>query len=58
MDFKHNFIKCNKHAGKHAGKHTGKHAGKHAGKQAGKLALGRHSVGAMPWRGLFMNRFI
>ena len=33
-------------------------AGKKVGKQASKQALGRHSVGAMPWRGLFFEIFI
>ncbi len=30
-----------------------KQGSKQARRQAGKQALGRHSVGAMPWRGLF-----
>ena len=38
--------------GKQARKHASKQAGKQARRQAGKQALGRHSVGAMPWRGL------
>ena len=28
---------------------------KQAGRQASRQALGRHSVGAMPWRGLFLQ---
>ena len=43
-----------KHAVKQAVKQAGKQAGKKAAKQAGKQALGRHSVRAMPWRGLFI----
>ena len=39
--------------GKQARKQADKQAGKQADKQAGKHALGRHSVGAMPWRVLF-----
>ena len=31
------------------------HAIKHARKQASRQALRGHSVGAMPWRGLFPN---
>ena len=34
-------------------KQVRKHASRQARKQAGKQALGRHSVGAMPWRDLF-----
>ncbi len=32
-----------------------KQGSKQARRQAGKQALGRHSVGAMPWRGLFLE---
>ena len=40
-------------ASRQAGKQARRQEGKKAGRQAGKQALGRHSVGAMPWRGLF-----
>ena len=29
-----------------------------AGRQAGRQALGMHSVGAMPWRGLFFKAML
>ena len=38
---------------KKASKQEGKKAGKQASKQSSKQALRRHSVGAMPCRGLF-----
>ena len=41
-----------KKASRWAGKQASRHASRQAGKQAGKEALGRHSVGAMPCRGL------
>ena len=41
-----------KQAGKQAVRQAGMQAGPQAGRQAGWQALGRHSVGAMPWRGL------
>ena len=39
-------------AGKQADKQARKQASKQASNHASKHALGRHSVGAMPWRGL------
>ena len=53
---------ASKQAGRQAGKKAGRQEGRQARRQAGKQALGRHSVGAMPWRGLFIlnqkQRFI
>ena len=40
-------------ASKQASKQAGKLASRQAGKQGSRQALGVHSVGAMPWRGLF-----
>ena len=37
-----------------AGSKQGKKEGKQEGKQASREAVGRHSVGAMPWRGLLI----
>ena len=43
-----------KQACKQAGKQAGKQTGKQAGKKPGRQSLRMHSVGAMPWRGLFL----
>ena len=42
-----------KQTGRQASRQAGRQAGKQASRQAGKQALGRHSVGAMPWRDFF-----
>ena len=39
------------------GARGGKQAGRQASRQASRQALGRHSVGAMPWMGLFVKNF-
>ena len=44
---------ASRQAGKQASRQAGKQASRQASKQASRQALGRHSVGAMPWRGLF-----
>ena len=46
---------ASKQARMQACKLTGKHESMQANRQAGKRALKRHSVGAMPCRGLFIN---
>ena len=63
-------MQASKQASKKAGEHAGRQASRQAAKQAkrqaakqakrqaGKQALGRHSVGAMPWRGLFFCFFL
>ena len=38
----------------HLREHIGEQAGRQASKQGSRQALGVHSVGAMPWRGLFL----
>ena len=56
---KHASKQASKHAsmqaGRRAGRRANKQASSQASRQAGKQALGRHSVGAMPWRGLLEN---
>ena len=44
-----------KQASKQVSKKAAKHAGKQSNMQASRQAVGRHSVGAMPWRGLFLQ---
>ena len=55
-------MQAGKHAGRQASRQAAKQAGKkavkQAEKQAGKQALGRHSVGAMPWRGLLWMKIL
>ena len=42
-------------AGNQAGKQASKEAGRQVGEQVSRQALGKHSVGAMPWRGLLFR---
>ena len=43
--------------GRYVGRQKGKQADEQARRQAERQALGRHSVGAMPWRGLLGQMF-
>ena len=52
---KHASMQAGRQAGRQAGKQAGRQADRKAGKLAGRQALGRHSVGATPWRGLFID---
>ena len=45
---------ASRQADKQAGKQTGKQKSKEARRLEGKQALGKRSVGAMPWRGLLL----
>ena len=43
---------ASRQASTHASTHASRQASRHVSRKASKQALGRHSVGAMPWRGL------
>ena len=45
--------KASKQASKQVSKQVSKQAGRQASRQGSRQALRGHSVGAMPWRGLF-----
>ena len=49
-------MQAGRYVGRQEGKQEGKQADEQARRQAGMQALGRHSVGAMPWRGLLVSK--